>query len=94
MALTLEEMEREAYQRGDGNRAELLRLAIDGESTAILDAEWRADAAEEEIDEHKQSLEDCRENMYRRLTEIEDALGDPAECKEIIKQLRAESEGY
>lgn len=90
--LTIEEMEREAYQRGEIERAALLRLALDGEGDKRGELEHEAEYERERAADLELQLDQFLVSMRKHLVRIEDAVesGDKAEIAAAIAAARKE----
>lgn len=90
MPLTLEEMEREAVQLGDSERAALLRLAIDKQDEEGLAEELAY--AEEEAEEAKMQMWDLCDKVGELLLKLEQAVedGDKEAALVFIEAIREE----
>ena len=95
MSLTLEEMEREAYQRGEYDRAQLLVAAIEKQVGA--QDEW--DALEQEAESERErgneaetAISALQAHVCKWLLKAEDAMkaNDLAAMQEAIDQIREE----
>ncbi len=95
MTLTLEEMEREAYQRGDSERAELLRLAIErqaGAADEMEGLEQEAESERERADSAETAIDDLQACVGKQLSRLEDALeiNDLETVRAAIDKIREE----
>lgn len=88
--LSLEEMEREAYQRGDIERAKLLQCACDGSE----DVREQLEQANDEADLAAYSLREAKTLVGLELDEILAAIeeSDLGHAKVVIERLREKIE--
>ena len=88
--LTLEEMEREAYQRGEVERAALLARLADGSFTDTEELECQIEMERDQRVEAEDAIVRLQESCLKFLNSIEDAINamDAKKALEIINEAR------